>query len=146
MLDAKRLIGCKFSDDVVQEDMKHWPFNIIDVNGIPKFKVTFKEQQVIYSPEEISAMVLSEMKRTAELYLGNSVESAVITIPAYFNDMQRKATLDAAKIAGLKVLRITSEPIAACVAYGFFNVHDGQKNVIVYDLGLIYFYLNFKII
>ena len=115
--------------------MKHWPFNIIDVDGIPRFDVTSKKEKVIYSPEEISAMVLSEMKRAAELYLGKPVESAVITVPAYFNDMQRKATKDAAEIAELKVLRIISEPTAACIAYGFLNVQDGERTVLVFDLG-----------
>ena len=115
--------------------MKHWPFQIIDDDGIPKFKVELKEQQVAYSPEEISAMVLSEMKQNAESFLGKPVHSAVITVPAYFNDKQRKATKDAAEIAELKVLRIVSEPVAAAVAYGFFNVPYGEKNVLVFDLG-----------
>ena len=118
--------------------MKHWPFEVINVNSLPKIKVTFKGLQQVLAPEEISSMILTKMKQTAEDYLGKPVENAVITVPAYFNDLQRKATKDAAQIVGLNVLRLINEPTAAAIAYGF-NVKssDVVKNVLIYDLGRI---------
>ncbi|GFY69899.1 heat shock protein 70 B2 [Trichonephila inaurata madagascariensis] len=118
ILDAKRLIGKKYDDPKIQQDLKHWPFKVINQAGKPKLKVEFKGEEKLFNPEEISAMVLTIMKETAEMYLGQKVTDAVITVPAYFNDSQRQATKDASKIAGLNVLRIINEPTAAALAYG----------------------------
>jgi heat shock protein 1/8 len=135
--DAKRLIGRKFNDSIVQQDIQHWPFKVVeDKNGRPKFDVEWKGERHQFLPEEISAAVLTKMKHTAESYLGHSVKDAVITVPAYFNDSQRQATKDAGAIAGLNVLRIINEPTAAALAYGLDRVSDkGEKNVLVFDCG-----------
>lgn len=116
--DAKRLIGRRFDDTTVQADMKHWPFTVVSDGGKPKIQVQYKGEGKTFFPEEISSMVLTKMKETAEAYLGKTVTSAVITVPAYFNDSQRQATKDSGAIAGLNVLRIINEPTAAAIAYG----------------------------
>lgn len=135
VFDAKRLIGRKISDKTVQDDMKHWAFKVVDRNSKPYVSVQYKGENKEFSPEEISAMVLGEMKQIAEAYLGCTVDKAVITVPAYFNDSQRQATKDAGSISGLKVLRIINEPTAASMAYGLEQKLDGEKNVLIYDLG-----------
>ena len=135
VFDAKRLIGRKFADIEVQKDMKHWPFKVVDSAGKPVISVEYKAEQKQFSPEEISSMVLTKMKNTAEAYLGRTVEKAVITVPAYFNDSQRQATKDAGAIAGLDVIRIINEPTAAALAYGLDKNHETEKNVLVFDLG-----------
>ncbi|GFQ92865.1 heat shock protein 70 B2 [Trichonephila clavata] len=135
IFDAKRLIGRKYDDPKIQQDLKHWPFKVINQGGKPKLKVEFKGEQKLFNPEEISAMVLTKMKETAEMYLGQKVTDAVITVPAYFNDSQRQATKDAGKIAGLNVLRIINEPTAAALAYGLDKNLRGEKNVLIFDLG-----------
>lgn len=137
VFDAKRLIGRRFNDTIVQSDMKLWPFKVVpDNNGKPKIEVEFEGKPEQYYPEQISSMVLTEMKRIAESYLGQTVTDAVITVPAYFNNSQRESTKDAGRIAGLNVLRIINEPTAAAIAYGFDKVDDGkERNVLVFDLG-----------
>lgn len=135
VFDAKRLIGRKFDDPKIQADMKHWPFGVVNDCGKPKIQVEFKGSQKTFSPEEISSMVLTKMKETAEAYLGTTVRDAVITVPAYFNDSQRQATKDAGTIAGLNVLRIINEPTAAALAYGLDKNLKGERNVLIYDLG-----------
>lgn len=135
--DAKRLIGRKFTDQIVQDDMKHYSFNVVsDEQDRPKVKIQVegKELETFY-PEQISAMVLEKMKSTAEEYLGQKVTNAVITVPAYFNDAQRKATQDAGRIAGLNVLRVINEPTAAAIAYGMDKTTEEERNVLVFDLG-----------
>ncbi|GJN18721.1 hypothetical protein PR202_gb05914 [Eleusine coracana subsp. coracana] len=133
--DAKRLIGRQFDDAVVQSDMKLLPYAVVDRNGKPHVRVQVKEGDVReLSPEEVSAMVLTRMKETAEAFLGEKVTHAVVTVPAYFNDAQRQATKDAGVIAGLKVLRIVNEPTAAAIAYGI-NEKGDEKKVLVFDLG-----------
>ncbi|GLB44653.1 putative heat shock protein 70 family protein [Lyophyllum shimeji] len=134
VFDAKRLIGRKTDDPDVQRDIKHWPFKVVDKQGKPMIRVKHKGEFREFSPEEISAMVLSKMKETAEAYLGEKVTHAVVTVPAYFNDAQRQATKDAGTIAGLTVLRIINEPTAAAIAYGL-NKKGGESQIIVYDLG-----------
>ncbi|KAH8311783.1 hypothetical protein KR044_008044, partial [Drosophila immigrans] len=135
LFDAKRLIGRKFDDSKIQEDMKHWPFQVVNDCGKPKMSVEFKGEQKRFAPEEISSMVLTKMKETAEAYLGSSIRDAVITVPAYFNDSQRQATKDAGAIAGLNVLRIINEPTAAALAYGLDKNLKGERNVLIFDLG-----------
>ena len=131
--DAKRLIGRKFSDPIVQSDLKHYSFKLVaDKDDKPMVSLA---NDKTYYPEQISAMVLGEMKKTAENYLGCTVTKAVITVPAYFNDSQRAATKDAARICGLEVLRIINEPTAAALAYGLDKNHAGEKNVLIFDLG-----------
>ena len=133
--DAKRLIGRKFSDPVIQQDIKSWPFKVEQGdNDKPFIKVDFNNEQKSFSPEEISAMVLTKMKDIAETYLGEKVESAVITVPAYFSDSQRTATKDAGSIAGLEVLRVINEPTAAAIAYGL-DKKGKEENILVFDLG-----------
>ena len=136
IFDAKRLIGRKFNDPVVQKDMKHWPFKVEPGNDSkPVISVKHKGEMKRFSPEQISSMVLTKMKETAETYLGETVKDAVITVPAYFNDSQRQATKDAGAIAGLNVLRIINEPTAAAIAYGLDKKNDAEKNVLIFDLG-----------
>ena len=135
VFDAKRLIGRRFNDGEVQSDMKHWPFKVVEKSGKPYIQVEFKGETKDFTAEEISSMVLTKMKDTAEAYLGEKVSNAVITVPAYFNDSQRQATKDAGLIAGLNVLRIINEPTAAAIAYGLDKKTEGEKNVLIFDLG-----------
>ncbi|XP_063703063.1 heat shock protein 70 B2-like [Culicoides brevitarsis] len=135
VFDAKRLIGRKYDDPKIQEDIKHWPFAVVQENGKPKISIEFKGERKRFAPEEISSMVLTKMKETAEAFLGQQVTDAVITVPAYFNDSQRQATKDAGAIAGLNVKRIINEPTAAALAYGLDKNLKGEKNILVFDLG-----------
>merc|ERR1712190_112785 len=136
IFDAKRLIGRKYDDSTVQSDMKHWPFKVAQHGDKPKLEVEYKNETKTFTPEEISAMVLTKMKETAEAYLGHDVKDAVVTVPAYFNDSQRQATKDAGMIAGLNVLRIINEPTAAAIAYGLDKKKgQGECNVLIFDLG-----------
>jgi L1 cell adhesion molecule like protein len=137
VFDAKRLIGRSFDDPTVQSDAKHWPFEVINESGKPKIQVEYKGESKTFWPEEISSMVLTKMKETAESYLGSEVKDAVITVPAYFNDGQRQATKDAGVIAGLNVLRVINEPTAAAMAYGLDKKGSsrGEKNILIFDLG-----------
>ena len=136
VFDAKRLIGRKFSDPAAQSDMKHWPFTVVPgPEEKPMIQVQHKGETKRFSAEEISSMVLSDMKSTAEDYLGRKVSNAVITVPAYFNDQQRQATKDAGTIAGLNVLRIINEPTAAAIAYGLDSKSTQERNVLIFDLG-----------
>ncbi|XP_068694171.1 heat shock cognate 71 kDa protein-like [Montipora capricornis] len=135
VFDAKRLIGRKFDEGSVQSDMKHWPFKVLNEGGRPKIKVEHKGETKTFFAEEISSMVLTKMKETAEAYLGEKVSDAVVTVPAYFNDSQRQATKDAGIIAGLNVLRIINEPTAAAIAYGLDKKTGGERNVLIFDLG-----------
>jgi len=136
IFDAKRLIGRKFTDSTVQSDMKHWPFEVVEIDSKPKLKVEYKNEQKTFTPEEVSSMVLTKMKDTAEAYLGSTVNDAVITVPAYFNDSQRQATKDAGVISGLNVLRIINEPTAAAIAYGLDKKKGANEcNVLIFDLG-----------
>ena len=126
--EIKRFMGCPTKD--VQNDINTVTYTVKDVNGQPRVDIDGKE----YTPQEISAMILQKMKKTAEEYLNEEVKDAVITVPAYFNDSQRKATKEAGEIAGLNVLRIINEPTAAALAYGYDKV-DCDKNVLVFDFG-----------
>lgn len=133
IFDVKRLIGRRYKDKSVQSDKKLLPYAIIDKAGKPYIKVKVKGEWKEMSPEEVSALILTKMKETAENYLGKSVGHAVITVPAYFSDAQRQATKDAGAIAGLNVMRIINEPTAAAIAYGLDK--QSEKNILVYDLG-----------
>jgi heat shock protein 1/8 len=133
--DIKRMIGREFVDPILQSDMKLVPYKVINSNGKPKVEVEFKEETKQFTPEEISAMILTKMKDIAESYLGQKVTDAVITVPAYFNDAQRNATKDAGVIAGLNVLRVINEPTAAAMAYGLQSNMSQSKNVLIFDCG-----------
>ena len=137
VFDAKRLIGRKFVDSLVQEDMKLWPFKVVkEENGDrPQIVVNFMGTDKKFFAEEISAMVLQKMKKIAEDYLGREVKEAIITVPAYFNDSQRQATKDAGQISGINVLRIINEPTAAAIAYGLDKKFKTERNVLIFDLG-----------
>ncbi|ORY30566.1 heat shock protein 70 family [Naematelia encephala] len=135
VFDAKRLIGRTFDDPDVQKDVKHWPFKLQNKGGKPIIQVHHRHELKNFTAEEISAMVLTKMKETAEAYLGHKVTHAVVTVPAYFNDAQRSATKDAGTIAGLTVLRIVNEPTAAAIAYGLDRTGKPESQIIVYDLG-----------
>uniref|UniRef100_J3LMG9 Uncharacterized protein n=1 Tax=Oryza brachyantha TaxID=4533 RepID=J3LMG9_ORYBR len=133
-----RLIGRQFADAEVQRDVRLLPFDVVDRNGKPHVRVEVKAGDVrVLSPEEVSAMVLTRMKETAEAYLGSTIKNAVVTVPAYFNDSQRQATKDAGVISGLNVMRIINEPTAAAIAYGLDKKSSsaGEKNVLIFDLG-----------
>lgn len=138
VFDAKRLIGRKFSDPVVQNDTMLWPFKVIaGVNDKPMISVKYKDQEKHVCAEEISSMVLTKMREIAETFLELPVKNAVVTVPAYFNDSQRKATIDAGAIAGLNVMRIINEPTAAAIAYGLDKRTNcaGERNIFIFDLG-----------
>eukprot|EP00486_Rosalina_sp_Unknown_P011589 CAMPEP_0201592788 /NCGR_PEP_ID=MMETSP0190_2-20130828/190590_1 /ASSEMBLY_ACC=CAM_ASM_000263 /TAXON_ID=37353 /ORGANISM="Rosalina sp." /LENGTH=741 /DNA_ID=CAMNT_0048051721 /DNA_START=194 /DNA_END=2419 /DNA_ORIENTATION=+ len=138
LFDVKRFIGRNFNDPSVQKDIKLLPFEVINKNNRPYFKVNYKGSTHEFSAEEISSMVLTKLKQTAESYLGEEVKKAVITVPAYFDDAQKAATRDAGTIAGLDVVRIINEPTSAAIAYGIDKHHllsNKEMNIIVYDLG-----------
>ncbi|KAH7814864.1 putative cytosolic heat shock 70 protein [Monocercomonoides exilis] len=135
LFDSKRMIGRRFSDNEIQNDMKHWPFKVVDRSGKPMYQVKYKGETKEFSPEEISSMVLSKMKDISEVYLGHKVTEAVVTCPAYFNDSQRQATKDAGTIAGLNVLRIINEPTASAIAYGLDKKKESEMNVLIFDYG-----------
>ena len=135
IFDVKRLIGREWDDKAVQNDIKHYPFKVIDKNSKPHIQVNVGDSGTkSFTPEEISAMVLGKMRDIAEGFLGKKVTNAVVTVPAYFNDAQRQATKDAGMIAGLNVMRIINEPTAAAIAYGL-DKKEGEKNILVFDLG-----------
>jgi heat shock protein 5 len=134
VFDVKRLIGRKYADKSVQADKKLFPFKIVSKDDKPYVEVLVEGKPRIFAPEEVSAMILSKMKEIAETYLGKSVQHAVITVPAYFNDAQRQATKDAGTISGMSVQRIINEPTAAAIAYGL-DKKGGEKNILVFDLG-----------
>ena len=134
--DAKRLIGREFNDQLLQKEMKTLSYSVVNENNKPKIQVEYNDENKRFTPEEISAMILTEMKQVAGAYLGEDVKDAVITVPAYFNDAQRQATKDAGAIAGLNVLRIINEPTAAAIAYGLDkDKQNGERNVLIFDLG-----------
>ncbi|KAL7746359.1 Heat shock protein ssb1 [Sorochytrium milnesiophthora] len=140
IFDVKRLIGRRFDEPSVKKDMALWPFTVIDRDGAPHIQVDYKGESCVFSPAEISAMVLTKMRDIAELKIGKNVSKAVVTVPAYFNDAQRQATKDAGQIAGLDVLRIINEPTAAAIAYGLDQKNSGEavkkeKVVLIFDLG-----------
>ncbi|XP_058728029.1 heat shock cognate 70 kDa protein-like [Vicia villosa] len=138
VFDAKRLIGRKFSDPIVQDDILLWPFKVVaGVGDRPMITVKYEDQEKQLYAEEVSSMVLTKMREIAEKYLESPVKDAVVTVPAYFNDAQRKATIDAGVIAGLNVMRVMNEPTAAAVAYGLDKRtdYDGERNIFVFDLG-----------
>ena len=135
IFDAKRLIGKRYDDPQVQNDMKHWPFKVTPENNKCVIHAEYMGEQKKFQPEEISSMILTKMKKIAEQYIGETVTDAVITVPAYFNDSQRQATKDAGVIAGLNVLRIINEPTAAAIAYGLNNKSSQEQNVLIFDLG-----------
>jgi L1 cell adhesion molecule like protein len=135
IFDIKRLIGRKFDDPKLQDTLKHLPYKVVNRDNKPYVQVQYRGETKVFSPEEISAMILSYMKETAEAYLGQKVKNAVITCPAYFSDSQRQAIKDSATIAGLNVLRIINEPTAAALAYGFDKTSKGEKTIQIADFG-----------
>ncbi|XP_052135714.1 heat shock cognate 70 kDa protein-like [Oryza glaberrima] len=138
IFEVKRLIGRRFSDDSVQKDIKLWPFKVVaGQEDRPMIVVRHGGKERQFMPEEISSMVLAKMRETAEVYLSKTVKNAVITVPVYFNNAQRQATIDAGAIAGLNVMRIINEPTAAALAYGLEKMPVSNKGrmVLVFDLG-----------
>jgi L1 cell adhesion molecule like protein len=134
--DAKRLIGRKFSDQVVKDEINNLSYTVKKgADDKPLIEVQYKGEVKDFSPEEISSMVLSKMKEIAEAYTGNDVKQAVITVPAYFNDAQRQATKDAGAIAGIEVLRIINEPTAAAIAYGLDKKSSKEQKILIFDMG-----------
>ncbi|KAK7374831.1 hypothetical protein VNO80_08274 [Phaseolus coccineus] len=139
VFDVKRLIGRRYSDPIIQDDLKLWPFKVIaDSDDKPMIAVSYQGQEKHISAEEISSMILTKMRETAEAYLESGVKNVVVTVPAYFNDSQRQATKDAGTIAGLNVMRIINEPTAAALAYGLDKRAKcvvGERNIFIFDLG-----------
>jgi len=136
VFDAKRLIGREWSDKSVQSDAKYLPFKLSNRNNKPVISIMSGEDSKSLTPEEVSSMILTKMKQTAEDYIGKNISRAVVTVPAYFNDAQRAATKDAGVIAGLDIIRIINEPTAAAIAYGLDKAGGSdERNVLVFDLG-----------
>lgn len=135
VFSVKRIIGRRFDDPLLQEEMKRLPYEIVNDDGNPKLSVTYKGEKKLYSPEEISAMLLKKVKENAEIEMGHTIYRAVITVPASFNDSQRQATKDAGTIAGLNVIRILNSPTATALAYGLHKTPKKEKHVLIYDVG-----------
>eukprot|EP01083_Nonionella_stella_P176202 615916_1 len=144
IFENKRIIGRKFHENTVQNDIERYPFTVKQLQSNddttekdkPSFEVSYKSERVIFEPEQIAALMLSSLKHDAERYLNGAVHNAVITVPAYFNDSQRQATKDAGVIAGLNVLRVINEPTAAAIAYGLDKcIATDEYRVLIFDLG-----------
>lgn len=132
---VKRLIGRRFSDQPVKDLVRVLPYKVVERGDKPYVSVNYLNERKEFSPEEISSMILSKIKEYAEAFLNEKVSRCVITVPAYFNDTQRNATKDAARIAGFEVLRIINEPTAACLSYGLDKVTEKEMNILIFDLG-----------
>ena len=137
IFNSKRFIGKKYDDSKIQNDIKSVPFKIEKDNTLGRclIEVDYNNEQKKFKVEEISGMIIEKMKEIAETYLNNEIKDAIITVPAYFNQIQRQSTIDAAKIAGLNVLRIINEPTAAAITYGLENRSDKERKVLIFDLG-----------
>jgi L1 cell adhesion molecule like protein len=136
VFDVTRLIGRNFSDPIVQDDMKRWPFRVVRGYGDqPQIEVELRGEMTSFQPEEIIGMILSKMKKMAEGQLKEKVRDVVLTVPTCFNDVQRQATKDAAAIAGLNVIRIMTAPNAAAHAFGWNEKHEGEREVLIFDFG-----------
>ena len=137
IFDAKRLIGRKFEDLEIQDDMKLWPFKVVkDIKSDrPQFQITYQKNERKFYAEGILSMILQKLKQTATDFLGKEVYNAIITVPAYFNDSQRQSIKDAGTISGLNVLRVYSESTAAAIALGFVKKYQNERNVLIFDLG-----------
>jgi len=133
--DVKRLMGRTYDDECVQKELKNLSYKVINKNNKPLVEVEYKKEQKQFTPEEISAMILTKMKEVAEAFVGKTIKNVVITVPAYFNDSQRQSTKDAGAIAGLNVLRIINEPTAAALAYGLDKKSAKAQNVLIFDCG-----------
>ncbi|XP_055605042.1 heat shock protein 70 A2-like [Uranotaenia lowii] len=133
--DVKRMLGRRCDDPKIRNDLRQWPFEVVNEQGNLLIAVEFRQKRKLFTPEEISALILGKMRQMAELYLNEQVHDAVITVPAHFNDAQRKATKDAGAIAGLHVMRILNEPTAAALAYGLDKNFQTERNVLIFDLG-----------
>ena len=134
---TKRIIGRKFSDNKLQEDLFLWPFKIIKdlYSERPKYQITYQNQEKQLYAEEIIVRIFQKMKNSASAFLGKEVRDAVVTVPNYFNDLQRKCIKDAVTISGLNVLRTVNETSAAALAYGFNNKNKNEQNLLIFDLG-----------
>jgi L1 cell adhesion molecule like protein len=135
IFNVKRLMGRTFDDATVQVDIKHWPFKVINDNGKPKVQIQYRNEIKLFTPEEISSMILAKMIAIAENYLNKKVSDVVISVPSCFNDSQRQATINAGTIAGLNVLRITNAPTSAAFAYSLNRKITGERTVLIFDLG-----------
>jgi len=136
VFDIKRLMGMNYNDKKCQQDLEHLSYKVIDQENRPLVEVEMNGEKKLFTPQEISAQILRKMKQIGESRLGEEVKDCVITVPAYFNDAQRQATMDAGRIAGLNVLRIINEPTAAAMAYGLEKVKSEEdKNILVFDCG-----------
>ncbi|XP_067167850.1 heat shock 70 kDa protein 1A-like [Apteryx mantelli] len=135
VFSAKRLLGRAYEDAAVLKDSHFWPFQVVKAEGNSQVQVSYKGAEKSFFPEEISAMILGNLKEMAEDYLGRPVTHAIITVPAYFNDSQRQATRDAGVIAGINVLRILNETTAAALAYSLHHPDNGERNVLIFDMG-----------
>ncbi|BFZ09530.1 hypothetical protein BsWGS_12569 [Bradybaena similaris] len=135
IFDTKRLIGRRFNEAVVLEDIKNWPFAVVDKVDKPMYKVQYHGEEKLFAPEEICSFLIRKMRQTAETRLGDAVTDAVVAVPAYFNDSQRQATIDAGQLAGLREIRTINEPTAAALAYGLDQNLAGQRNILIFDLG-----------
>lgn len=134
--DVKRLMGKKFSDTDVQNEIKNLTYKVKgDENDRIKIEIEFKNEIKEYYPEQISAMILEHMKKIAESYLGKNINKTVITVPAYYNNNNREAVKDAAAISKLNLLRIINEPTSSALAYGLDKINDNEKNIVVFDCG-----------
>ncbi|XP_055594987.1 heat shock protein 70 B2-like [Uranotaenia lowii] len=133
--DAKRMMGRRCDDPKIRNDLNQWPFEVVNQQGNLLIAVDFRAKRKLFTPEEISALILGKLRQMAELYLDEQIKDAVITVPAHFNDAQRKATKDAGAIAGLHVMRILNEPTAAALAYGLDKNFQAERNVLIFDLG-----------
>nr|XP_039266511.1 heat shock 70 kDa protein II-like [Styela clava] len=135
LLQIKRLIGRTYDEEIVQKDLKLLGFEVLNKDNKPQIQVNYLNKVTTFYPEEVSAMVLTHLKEAAEAYIGSKVTDAVITVPAYFNDSQRKETKHAGEIAGFNVLQLLNEPTAAAIAYGIENEDEGARNILIFDLG-----------
>ena len=137
MFDSKRLLGYKFANKNIQEDIKNWPVIIKEdkKTGKPKYVIKVENEEKEYFPEDVASMILNYLKTYSEIFENKEIKNAVIAVPANFNNLQRKATIESAKEAGLKVIKLINEPTAAAIAYGDTIKSNKERKILIFDLG-----------